>query len=161
VVERRGVQLEPGPGVDEAVMGDGVLPDLDRHVGGAGSAQAIDVLLAGGGEVEVDRVLGTVEREPLEHAGQTEAVVAVEVGDADAGDRARRDPGQGELTLGALAGIEKDPLVVPAQERPVVGPLPGGHLGGSPEDHQLPHRHLALLLPQDRSAEAIVGAWWG
>jgi hypothetical protein len=83
------VQLEPGPGVYEAVVGDGMLPDLDGHVGGTGSAQPIDVLLAGGGEVQVHGVLDAVEGQALEHARQAQAVVTVQVGDADPGASSR------------------------------------------------------------------------
>jgi hypothetical protein len=46
-------------------------------------AQALDVGPTRRREVDRDLVERTVEREPLQHPGQAEAVVAVEVGDAD------------------------------------------------------------------------------
>jgi len=91
------------------------------------------------GEVQVDRVAHLVEPQPREHPGEAEAVVPVEVGEADAGDLVRGDTGEEHLPLGALARIEEDALPVPEQYVAVVVPRPGGHLGGGAEDHELAH----------------------
>ena len=56
-----------------------------------------------------------VEGQPLQHAGQAEAVVAVEVAEADPGDLAGPHPGQQHLPLGALTRVEQQPFVVPPQ----------------------------------------------
>ena len=72
------------------------------------------------GIVRVHRVRHPVEGEPLDDAGQAEAVVAVEVGEADPGDVVARDAGEQHLALGALARVEEDALAVPAQQVAVV-----------------------------------------
>ena len=71
-----------------------------------------------------------VQRQALENARQAEAVVAVEVRDADPGDVGGRDPGLQHLALGAFAGVEQDPLAVPAQEVAVLVAIARGHLAG-------------------------------
>jgi hypothetical protein len=68
-------------------------------------------------------------------------VVAVEVGDADAGDLVRGDAGEQHLPLGALARVEQQARVVPAQEVPVVIAGAGRRLARGAEDDQLTVGH--------------------
>ena len=65
-----------------------------------------------------------VERQALDDAGEPEAVIAVEMGDADPPESPRRHPGQQQLALGALAGVEEHAVAVPAQEVAVVVAMP-------------------------------------
>ena len=53
-------------------------------------------------------------------------MVSVDVGEANAGYLARRDPRVDHLALRALARIKKQALAVPAQEVAVMVPGPGG-----------------------------------
>jgi len=55
--------------------------------------QALEVLPAAGREVDHHRVRHAVQRDALDDAGQAEAVIAVEMGDADPGDRGDREAG--------------------------------------------------------------------
>ena len=90
-------------------------------------------------------MLDPVEGQPLEDAGQAEAVVAVEMGDADAGDGRRSHAGQQHLPLGALARVEQHALGVPPQQVAVVVAVAGGGLAGRPEHHELAGRHGRYL----------------
>jgi hypothetical protein len=77
----------------------------------------------------------------LDHARHPEAVIAVEVGDAHVGDVAGRRAGEGHLALGALAGVEQEPFVVPTQQIAVVIPDTGRRLAGGSEYDKFPERH--------------------
>ena len=82
-----------------------------------------------------------VQGHPREHARQAQAVIPVEMRDADAGDPAGRDPGEQHLPLCPLARVEQQPLVIPQQQVTVVVAAAGGRLARRPEHHQLPVRH--------------------
>lgn len=87
----------------------------------------------------MDRVGHGVEGHAREHPRQPEAMVTVNVCEADAGDHVRGHPGMDHLALRSLARIEKQALAVPAQEVAVVVPGPGGDLGRGAEDDELAH----------------------
>ena len=97
----------------------------------------VDIRSTAGREVEVDWARASVEREASQDSGQPETMVTVEVGDADRGDRPRRDLSPQELALGALAGVEEDRLVVPSQHIAVVIAGSRRHLCSGAEDHEL------------------------
>jgi hypothetical protein len=99
--------------------------------------EPIDVGSTAGREVDVDRTRSSVEREPGQDPGKPEAMVAVEVRDADRRDRRGRHVSQQELTLGALTGVEEDRLVIPSQHIAVVVPGSRRHLRRGAEDHEL------------------------
>src|SRR6185437_15407262 len=83
-------------------------------------------------------------------------MIAVEVGDADPGDLVRGDAGEQHLPLRALARVEQQPLVVPAQEVPVVIARAGGCLTCGTEDDQLTVGHgLTLAAPKVSAGSAI------
>lgn len=107
--------------------------------GGGEGYQRPDHVLAGSGEVQVDRVLDAVQDHPGKHSGQAVAVVAMDVGEADTGDLGGRNPGEHHLALCALAGVEEQALTVPQQQIAVVVTGPGGDLGGGAEDHEFTH----------------------
>lgn len=101
-------------------------------------------------------VRDTVEVDALDHPGEAEGVVAVEVGDADPVQVVRGDPGPQHLPLGALTGVEEQALPVPAQQIAVVVAVPGRDLAGGAEDHQftygqgrLPRRPLHATAAQE------------
>src|SRR5205807_334289 len=120
---------------------DGVGPDVDGVVVEGAAPEPVVELLAGGRVPDVDRMGHPVEGQALEDAGEAEAMVAVEVGDADAGDGRRRHAGQEQLALGALAGVEQHSFGVPAQEVAVVVAVAGGGLAGRPQHDELPGGH--------------------
>ncbi len=95
----------------------------------------------------LDRVSHLVERHPLEHARQAEAVVSVEMGDADAADLARRHAGELHLALRALARVEQQALGIPPEQIAIVVPAASGHLAGSAENHEFPVGHGTDLTP--------------
>jgi hypothetical protein len=80
-VMRSGASATMGPG------SSGCRRIVACVVVGRGVPQPLDVRRRSHGEVDVDGVGHPVEGEPLEDAGQAEAVVAVGVGDEDAPDR--------------------------------------------------------------------------
>ena len=89
----------------------------------------------------VDHVRHPVQGHPLQHARQAKAVIPVEMGDADPGDLAHRDPGEDHLPLGALTRVEQQPLAVPAQQVAIVVAAAGGCLARRAQHHQLTIRH--------------------
>lgn len=78
----------------------------------------------------------SVQIDPLDHPGQAEAVVAVEVGHRDAGDIGDRNPRVRHLPLRALAGIEEQALLAPSEQVPIVVALFGRHLARGAEDDE-------------------------
>jgi hypothetical protein len=80
-----------------------------------------------------------VQRQPLHDPRYAEAVVTVEVRDAQPGDRTDRDPGVQHLPLGSLTRIEQETLVVPAQEVPVLRAFPGRHLTTGAQHNEFTH----------------------
>jgi hypothetical protein len=82
-----------------------------------------------------------VPGDALDHAGHAEAVVAVEVGDAQPVDAVHRHPGVQHLPLGPLAGIEQETGPVPAQQVPVVVAQAGGNRARGAEDDEFTDRH--------------------
>jgi hypothetical protein len=102
-------------------------------------AQPGELVPPGGRVVAVHRVVDLVEHQPGHDPGQPEAVVAVEVRDADPGDVRGRDPGQQHLALGALPRVEQEALFVPAQEVPVVVARARRRLARRPEHHEFAH----------------------
>jgi hypothetical protein len=140
VIERPGFDAQRWAGLDRAVADNRLesnrLPPPD-----AGIAEVLDVALSTGRIVDRDLVQGAVEGQSLQHTGEPEAVVAVQVGQTDPGDAAGRDPGEAELALGALAGVEEDALAIPAQEVAVVVPGASGYLAGCAQDDQVASAH--------------------
>ncbi len=67
-----------------------------------------------------ERMRHAVQRRPLDDTRHAETVVAVKVREAQPVHRTDRHTGQHHLPLGALAGIEEDTLVVPAQQVAIV-----------------------------------------
>jgi len=88
-----------------------------------------------------DQVRHPVQGHPLQHARQAKAVIPVEMGDADPGDLAHRDPGEDHLPLGALTRVEQQPLAVPAQQVAVVVTAAGRRLARRAKNHQFTIRH--------------------
>ena len=87
------------------------------------------------------RVRHPVQRHPLQHARQAQAVIPVEMRDADTGDLAGGDPGEQHLPLGALTRVKQQPLAIPPQQVPIVVTAAGGRLARRPQNHQLPVGH--------------------
>ena len=92
-------------------------------------------------------MLHVVERQPLHDTRYAEAVVAVEVGDAEPGDRGRRHPGVQHLPLRALPRIEEEALGIPAQEVAVLVALSRRHLTAGAQHNQFTHGHTVLRQP--------------
>ena len=82
-----------------------------------------------------------VQRHPLQHPGQAEAVIPVEMGDADPGDLGRCDPGEQHLPLRSLTRVEQQSFAAPAQQIAVVVTAAGGRLARGAKNHQLPVGH--------------------
>ena len=125
---------------------DGQEPNVGLVVVDAGAVESLDVLLPLGRVDHGDRVGHLLQGDALQHPGQPEAVVAVEVGEADDVDAARRDPGPGHLTLGALAAVKQDAAGSPSQQVAVVIPRLRGHQAGCSQRDELAIAHLLLLV---------------
>ena len=89
----------------------------------------------------VDWVLDPIQGHPREDPGQAQAVIAVEVGDADAGDLGGSDPGEQHLPLGPLAWVKQPSLAIPPQQVAVVVAAPGRCLARRTQNHQFAVRH--------------------
>ena len=79
--------------------------------------------------------------------GTAEAVITMEMAQAQPSHATCRDAGQRQLPLGPLPRIEQQPLAVPAQQVSVVVAMTGGHLTGGTEHEQLPDRHRSRVRP--------------
>jgi hypothetical protein len=87
-----------------------------------------DHVVPGGGIVQMDRVRHTVEGQAGQDPGQAEAVIAVDMREADARDLGRRHAGMDHLPLGAFARIKEHALAVPKQQIAVMVPCAGRDL---------------------------------
>ena len=125
---------------------DGQESDVGLVVVDAGAVEPLDVLLPLGRIDHGDRVGHLFQGDTLQHPGQSEAVVAVEVGEADDVDAARRDPSPGHLSLGALAAVEQDTTGSPPQQVAVMVPRLRGHQTGCSQRDELAIAHLLLLV---------------
>ncbi len=67
------------------------------------------------GAVYRDGLLAAPELPGLEHAGQAQVVIGVQVGQQHGGDLIDADARAHELTLGAFAAIHQQPLTAPLQ----------------------------------------------
>jgi hypothetical protein len=144
VTERLDGMVEPGrpqrptqAPCHHAVAHHGFLAHVRRLVERRGAPQAPEELRARRRVVRDDAVGHAVQGEPLHDSRYAEAVVAVEVGDTDARDVGGADARQLHLPLRALAGVEEEPLAVPAQQVPVVVALAGRSLARRPQYDQL------------------------
>src|SRR5947207_15592587 len=88
-----------------------------------------------------------VERGALHHARQTEAVVTVEVRDADTRDLGRARTGEQHLALRAFTGIKQRAASVPTKQVAIVVAVTRRDLGRRTEYHQL-SCHRRLWLPR-------------
>ena len=93
----------------------------------------------------ISQDIDVAAKKRLVDAGKAKAVVAVEVGDADAGDVARSGARPEELPLAAVAGVEEEALAVPPQQIAVVVALARGNLAGRSQDDQFPDCHPLTL----------------
>ena len=122
-------------------VGNPVLAQRQRVVEERNVPDAVEDGCSGSRVGDLDGAGHPIKRHPLEDAGQAQAVVAVEVGDADPGDLVRGHAGEQHLALGALARIEQQALIVPAQEVPVLVAGARGRLTRGAEDDQLTVGH--------------------
>jgi hypothetical protein len=149
VRQRAGLQPEGGAvGEDGVGLRDRLLAQRQRVVEQRQVPDAVEDVRPGGRVGDLDGAGDLVKRHPLEDAGQPQAVVAVEVGDADPGDLVRGDAGEQHLALGPLTRVEQQPLSVPAQEVPVVVASAGRGLTRGAEDDQLTVGHGPTLIPR-------------
>jgi len=141
VVEARHVQLELAVVPLLARVLDGARADVADVVIDARAAEAVVVLAPRAREVDLDLVGDAVEADALGDAGQAEAVVAVEVRDADLRDLGHGALGIDHLPLCSFTRIEQEPVLVPPQQVAVVVPVTGGDLTGGPEGDDFAGRH--------------------
>lgn len=138
-------------GLDRAGTRYWMRTQLHRAVEGSGVTQPVEVGLPRGGVIHIDRVLESIEVDALHDAGQSEAVVAVEVGDRDAGYVVGGHTGEGHLTLRPLTGIEQNSLRAPAQQVPVVIAVLGWHLARGAEYYEFTLRHQRVTMTRPTS----------
>jgi hypothetical protein len=144
VIEAPSRELEGRARVDHAFVGHRARRDaadvvVDRRV-----AHPVEIDLARGGKMHLDLVRHPVEADALREPGEAQTMVAVEVRNEDARDLRDRDASVDHLPLRALARVEQQPFVVPAQQVTVVIAVPGGHLAARAEDDQLTCGHGRL-----------------
>lgn len=100
-VRLRAVQLTVG--------GDRPLDQLDRLAVGGGIPQPVEEVLSTGRIVGGDAMRHPVEVDPLDHPGQAQRVVTVEVGDTDPVQVMGGDPGAQHLPLRSSPGSKSSP----------------------------------------------------
>ncbi len=145
-------------GVSDPGPGGGTTVDRNLLLARRGEAQPIEVLLTAGRVVDRHGDPTLIECPAHEHSGQAEAMIAVEVRDADPRDRCGGDVREHELALRALARVEQHTFTVPAQEVPVVVALSCRRLAGRPQHDELALRHVSAAdHHRDRPEVARVG----
>jgi hypothetical protein len=87
-----------------------------------------------GRPVDREGRLAPAQGERLQHPGEPEVVVRVEVRQEDLVQLDEADRGAQELALRALAAVEEQPLAAPAYEQRRWGPLRGRHRAGRAEE---------------------------
>ncbi len=102
-------------------------------------ARLVQQLTRAGRAVDRQRLIAFAQGERLEHAGQAEPVVGVEVREED-----RVEVGQAaaahQLALGALTAVEEDAVAAAAQEQPGQAAAGGRHrAGGAAEEDRKVH----------------------
>ena len=154
MLEARAAQREALVGVHDPRGVHGAAVDRHELLARRGQAEAIEVLLTARRVVDRHGVVAFVEGPAHDHARQAEAVIAVEVGDADPGHGRGRHPGDRELSLRALPGIEQQALAVPSQQVAVVVAMPRRGLAGRPQHDEFALAHTTGL-PADRPRRCI------
>ena len=101
--------------------------------------------------VERQRHLAAAEGERLQHPGQPEVVVGVEVREEDVLEVDQPDVRAQELPLRPLAAVDQEPVAAAADQRRRRGPLGGGSRARRPEEHDV-EVHGASVSPRDASA---------
>jgi hypothetical protein len=141
VGQRAGLQAEGGAIGYRAIAAHRPLAQRERVMEQRRVPQAREELLVLPRVIRVHLVRHPVQGHPREHTRQAKTVIAVEVGETDPGDLARRHAGEQHLPLRTLPGVEQQSLVVPAQEVTVVIAGSGGRLARRAENHQLTIGH--------------------
>ena len=90
------------------------------------------------------RLLATAQRERLQHPGQAEKVVGMEVRKEDLLQVGQSDRRALQLPLRPLAAVEEEPLAAPPDEQCGRPALRGGHRGGRTEEDNI-EIHSAIL----------------
>lgn len=85
-----------------------------------------------------------VQRQALDDSGQTQTMVAMEMGEADDAYFPGLNPGQGHLPLSSFARVEKDAFPIPAQEKTYMISVCCGDLAGSSQHSELSVGHAGL-----------------
>ena len=152
MVEASAPQCEPSVGVNDTRIGDCAPVHPNQFLSGRRVTQPVEVLLTARRIVNGHETPAPVESQAQDHTGQTEAMVAVEVGDADSSDRRRRDVGERQLALRALAWVEQNAFAVPAQQVSIVVAVTGRRLARGSQNNQFAFGHFnGLPRPNARS----------
>jgi hypothetical protein len=141
VRQRPRLQPEGGDFGYHATAAHGPFSQRERVMEQGRVPQAREDLVAFGRVMGLHHVGYPVQGHPLQHARQPQAVIAVKVRDADAGDLARGHAGEQHLALGSLPRVKQQAFSVPAQEVAVVVAVPGGRLARRAENNQLTIGH--------------------
>ena len=90
------------------------------------------------------RFLARAQIERLQHAGQPEPMIGVEVGQKDLG-QLHQSHRADQLTLGPFAAVEQDPVgAAPHQQRGQAATSSGNRAGGPGEEDREIHRHQSV-----------------
>ena len=101
------------------------------------TAQGAEEIPKTRGAVEREWHIAPPQRERLEHAGQAEIVIGVEMREQDVLEVDQSDIRAEQLPLGALAAIDQETVAAPPDERCRCGPLGGGSRTRRPEEHNV------------------------
>lgn len=98
-----------------------------------------------------------VEGQARQDAGKAIAMVAVDMGDADARDLRGGNIRPDHLALRAVSRVEQDALIVPTEEVAVVVACARRDLGGGTENHEFAHGNECLTPSAQPDTEPIRG----
>src|SRR5207302_9042114 len=118
-------------------------PKVDAR--GGNGHEGADHVLTGRGIVQVDRMRHAIQGHARKYSGQPEAVVAVDMRDADARDLAGRGTCLDHLPLGGFSRVEEQALAIPMEHISVMVAGPGRNLGGSAENNEFTHGTECLI----------------
>jgi len=112
-------------------------------------AERSDQVAQAGWSVDRERELATSERERLHHAGKTEVVIRVVVGEEHVGELGQPDVRPEQLALCAFGTVDEKPVASAPNEQGRRGPLSGWGGARCPEEDDV-EVHGGRILPPGR-----------
>ena len=120
-------------------------------------AERVEEVAKPGRPVDGERHVAHPQRERLEHPGQAEVVVGVEMRDEDVLEVDEADRRAQQLALGSLAAVEEQPVAAAPNEQGR-GSAPGGRRAGRGAEEDDVEVHAPMVTARSRTAATAAGA---